>query len=126
MKNYTLEAMSLAATNLEQMVNFYSSVFSVQFTEQALEEVSLYEGRFAGIDFCLFPAEAARTDAQQTNRMQFDIYVEDLHAAIDLVEAHGGRTNGRIGEDESVICIGVYDPDENFMVFKQRKARPVA
>jgi predicted enzyme related to lactoylglutathione lyase len=32
----------------------------------------------------------------------------------------------RIGEDDTMRCIGVFDPDDNFMVFRQMKAAPDA
>ena len=121
--DYRIDCMNLAAANLDAMVTFYSNVFGIELTEQPLQDAKLYQGKFAGTDFVLLPASLADVTAKQ-NRMQYDVVVSDLDEAIGLVEAHGGRTNGRIGEDDRMRCIGVFDPDDNFMVFRQVKSAP--
>ncbi len=117
---YKLEAMILAATKVSQMVDFYTNVFDIQFEEQQFEDGKLYEGKWAGFDFTIVPSELSNFNAGQ-NPMHYDIFVPDIQAVIELATKHGGRTNGKIGEDEEIRAIGIYDPDENFMVFKQRK-----
>lgn len=117
---YSLGAMNLAATHLEPMVAFYGGVFGIEFTEEPVGDDVLYAGQLAGTPFVLLPAALAQVDAKQ-NRMQLDVHVDDLDASIARVEQHGGRTNGHIGEDDEARCIGVFDPDDNFMVFKQLK-----
>lgn len=117
---YSIKDLSLSAFNMENMRNFYSGVFNVQFEAHDIGGGTLYAGTWAGYDFCLVPAELNEVTAQQ-NRMQFELWVDDIHKAIEAVQAHGGKTNGHLGEDEQVFAIGIYDPDENYMVFKQKK-----
>ena len=118
--NYSLEAMVLSATNMDAMVGFYANVFGVEFKTESVADQQLYTGEFAGMEFTLVPVELSQiTDPK--NPTHYDIYVDDLQAGIDLVEKHGGKTNGQLGEDDEVKAIGVFDPDGNFMVLKQRK-----
>ncbi len=118
--DYRINARNLAANDVEKMAAFYAGVFGIEFEEHEIQDAKLYAGEFAGTEFVLVPAALADVDAKQ-NRMQYDLYVSDLDEAIALVEQHGGRTNGRLGEDDHVRAIGIYDPDDNFMVFKQPK-----
>ena len=104
------------------MREFYAGVFGVEFETHDVEGQNLYAGKFAGLELALVPAELSGVTTGQSP-VHYDIYVPDLHAAIALVEKHGGRTNERLGEDEHELAIGVFDPDGNFMVFKQRKDR---
>lgn len=120
MMDYQIGCMNLAATNIEQMVDFYRNVFGIAFSEQVIEGEKLYEGKFAGMDFVLLPAKLAGVTATD-NRVQYDIYVPDVERVIRLATGHGGRTNGRLAEDDEFKCIGIFDPDNNFIVFKQRK-----
>ncbi len=55
------------------------------------------------------------------NKTHWDVFVNDLDAIIAAVEQSDGKTNGRLVEDDDVRCIGVFDPDGNFMPVKQLK-----
>jgi len=119
--DYKLEAMCLAATHIDAMRDFYAGVFGVDFTADDIGEGrQMYTGQYAGLAFTLVPAEAMQAETG-ANPTHYDIYIPDLEEGIALVEQHGGKTNNRIGEDEHERAIGVFDPDGNFMVFKQRK-----
>lgn len=118
--DYKLEAMCLVATEVEAMRDFYAGVFGVEFSAEAVEEHQLYTGRFAGMEFTLVPAALSQAKTGE-NPTHYDIYIPNIEKGIALVEKHGGKTNGRLGEDDHERAIGVFDPDGNFMVFKQRK-----
>ena len=117
---YNIESMNLATTNLDAMVEFYAHVFGVVFERHEIAGGELYEGTFAGIPLVLIPAALVGIAATD-NRMQLDIAVSDIRSVIEQVEGHGGRTNGKLVEDDEVRCFGVFDPDDNFIVFKEHK-----
>lgn len=123
--DYRIEAMCLAADKIEAMRDFYAGVFGVEFTAHDVEGQQLYAGTFAGMELALVPADLSGVTVGQ-NPTHYDVYVSDIHEGIDLVKRHGGRTNEQLGEDEHEIAIGIFDPDGNFMVFKQRKSPPDA
>ena len=118
--DYSIESMTLAANDVDRTVAFYAGVFGIKFEAHQLEGGTLHAGTFAGKEFAILPAKLAQVEAKQ-NRLQLDIFVSDLDELIRRVESHGGRTNGRLGEDDEVRAIGCWDPDDNFIVFKQRK-----
>lgn len=117
---YSLEVMVLSSINIDDMVEFYTNVFDVDFTSDDLDGQSVYTGSFGGMEFVLVPSTLTQITAP-VNPTHFDIYVDDLEEGIRLVEAHGGKTNGQLGEDDTTRAIGIFDPDENFMILKQRK-----
>jgi hypothetical protein len=67
------------------------------------------------------PAVLAKVTTRK-NKVHFDIYVEDLDKVIKNVIRSGGKTNNRLAENDTIKCIGVFDPDGNFMAVKQKKA----
>lgn len=117
---YRMEAMVVSAVNTEAMAEFYRGVFEIAFDQQEMDGHVIYSGSAFGMEFTLVPAELTGVDAP-SNPTHYDIYVSDLEEAIRRVEAHGGSTNGQLGEDDTTRAIGIFDPDGNFMVFKQRK-----
>jgi predicted enzyme related to lactoylglutathione lyase len=118
--NYTLEAMILSAVNMPAMVEFYSNVFGIDFSPDEIDGLSMYSGSFSGLEFTLVPAVLTGvTDPK--NPTHYDVYTSSIEEGIELVEKHGGRTNGHLGEDDFTRAIGIFDPDGNFMVLKQRK-----
>ena len=117
---YKLEVMVLSAVNIDAMVEFYTKVFDIDFTSQDVDGHSMYTGTFSDLEFTLVPATLTQI-TEPNNPVHYDIYVSDLEEGIERVERSGGKTNGHLGEDDLVRAIGVFDPDGNFMVLKQRK-----
>ena len=117
---YKLEAMILSAVKIDSMVDFYSNVFGVNFTSEDIDGQAIFTGTFAELEFTLVPATLTQI-TEPKNPTHYDIYVDSLEEGIVLVEKNGGRTNGQLGEDDHTRAIGIYDPDDNFMVLKQRK-----
>ena len=120
---YAIGAMVLATVNVDEMVTFYSEVFGIEFTAEEVSGHHIHSGKFSGLDFALVPAALMELESPK-NPTHYDIFVSDLEEGIARVERSGGRTNGQLGEDDHVRAIGIFDPDDNFMVFKQRKAPP--
>ena len=112
--------MCLIADKIDAMATFYSNVFGANMSQVNEDGLMLYEGKFSGINFVLVPSSANKATATE-NKIHFDLYVQDIKQIIDLVEKHGGKTNNKLAEDDVVKCIGVFDPDGNFMAVKQKK-----
>jgi predicted enzyme related to lactoylglutathione lyase len=120
MTECTIGCICLIAEEVDLMADFYSHVFGLSLTRQVIDGRNFYEGKFSGMDFVLVPADPGKVNRAE-NKVHFDIYVKDIHRIVALAEKHGGKTNGRLMEDDNVTCIGVFDPDGNFMAVKQRK-----
>ncbi len=118
--DYEIEGMTMAVTNMEQMLAFYSNTFNIQFAEKEMYGSKLYSGVWGGLKLLFCPAEIAGNTAVQ-NRHQFDIVVSDLEKVIELTKKYGGKLMGEIAEDEHYRNIGIYDPDKNSILFKQKK-----
>ena len=117
---YQIEGMTMAITNMKEMVDFYTNIFNLQFEEKEMYGTKLYAGIWGGLKLLFCPAEIAGNTAKQ-NRHQFDIIVPDLQQLIELTTKHGGKPMSAIVENEHFWSVGIYDPDENSIVFKQLK-----
>lgn len=118
--DYQIEGLTMAITNMEQMLDFYSNTFKIQFAEKEMYDAKLYSGVWGGLNLLFCPAKIARNTADQ-NRHQFEIVVADLEQIIEVTSKHGGKPIGGMAEDENSRSIGIYDPDNNSMLFKQLK-----
>ena len=118
--DYKIEGLTIAITNMKQMLDFYSNVFNVKFEAKKMYGTTLYTGVWGGLNLLFCPAEIAGNTAIQ-NRHQFDITVPDLQSIIGLATKHGGKLMGEIAEDRHSRSIGIYDPDNNSITFKQVK-----
>ena len=119
---YEIEGMTMAVTNMPQMLDFYSNLFDIEFVEKDMFGSKLYAGKWSGLNLLFCPAEIARNTATQ-NRHQFDIVVPDLKNTLEEIAKHGGKSMGEMAEDETSWSVGVYDPDGNSILFKQFKKR---
>ncbi|MEM9548862.1 MAG: VOC family protein [Bacteroidota bacterium] len=118
--NYHIEGMTIAITNMEEMLKFYSEVFGIEFTLQKMFESNLYSGKWGDLNVLFCPASLAGNTAEQ-NRHQFDIVVSDLDKTIQAAVENGGKKMGEIVEDDASRSIGIYDPDKNSILFKEVK-----
>lgn len=118
--DYKLEGMTMAITNMDAMLKFYSNVFNIDFQEKDMYGSRLYAGNWGGLKLLFCPAEIARNTAKQ-NRHQFDIIVPDLKLLIEMASKFEGKAMGDKHEDETSWSIGIYDPDGNSILFKQLK-----
>lgn len=83
-------------------------------------ESNLYFGTWGELNLLFCPAEIAKNTAIQ-NRYKFDIVVSDLSKFIEMTAKYGGKPMGEIEEDDYSWSIGIYDPDKNSILFKQKK-----
>ncbi len=118
--DYQITGMTMAIVNMEEMVNFYSHVFGIEFESKEMLGARLYSGVWGGFKLLFCPAELAGNTAKQ-NRHQFDIVVSDLEEVMALAEKHGGVLMGKVTEDTRSWSIGIYDPDRNSILFKEQK-----
>lgn len=116
--NYTIEGMTIAITNMEKMLDFYSNIFHIQFHEKEMYGAKLYEGQWGNLKLLFCPAALAGNTATQ-NRHQFDILVADLPALVERAKKFGGTPMGNIDKNEVFWSVGIYDPDNNSLVFKE-------
>ena len=112
--NFTLSKITIAITNINEMVFFYKTVFKCEFNEVSIANTTLYSGNLFGIKILLCPNELAGVIAQQ-NRQQFDIEVTDIKTVLqDVIKA-----NGKVKEtyNPETKTASVTDPDGNTIVF---------
>lgn len=117
--SYQIEGMTIAVTDMPKMLDFYTTVFGISFAEQDMYGSKLYAGQWGALKLLLCPAELAENTAEQ-NRHQFDIVVPDLDRLLQIAKSHGGQMMSHVTEDGGFRSVGLYDPDHNSMVFKQR------
>lgn len=114
-------SMTIAVTNMEKMIAFYSKVFGITFFEKKMHGTKLYEGKWEELDLLLCPAELAQNTAKQ-NRHQLEFMTSDLSQFLLVAIDAGGSQMGEISDDGEFRSVGIYDPDKNSMVFKQPKS----
>ncbi|MTI38850.1 VOC family protein [Fulvivirga lutimaris] len=118
--DYKIEGMTIAITNMEAMLKFYTALFNIKFKELEMFNTKLYSGQWGELKLLFCPADIARNTATQ-NRHQFDIVVSDISKTIDVAINNGGVKMGEVNEDDQTLSVGIYDPDQNSITFKQLK-----
>ena len=118
--DFKIEGMTIAITKMEEMLTFYENVFQIKFEEKAMFGSKLYAGVWGNLNLLFCPAKIAGNTATQ-NRHQFDIIVPNLQKTIEKATRFGGKTMSDIVEDDSSSSVGIYDPDNNSILFKQLK-----
>ena len=119
-EQYQIEGLTIAINNMDEMLNFYSSVFGIDFELIEIFNTNLFAGEWGGMKVLFCPAELAGNTAKQ-NRHQFDIIVPNLNEILVKAILTGGEKMGDIEEDEQSLSVGIYDPDQNSIIFKQLK-----
>ena len=117
--DFKITGVTLAVTDMERMLNFYSHVFEIQFQKKEMFGTDLYGGQWGSLDLLLCPAAIARNEARQ-NRHQLEIAVNNLDKFIEKVSKSGGELMGDIIlEPDGSRSAGIYDPDKNSILLKQ-------
>ena len=114
-----IEGFTLAVMDIEKMARFYNAIFDSGLQPREMFGSKLYQGQFCGLQLLLCPAEVAANSAEQ-NRHQFNIVVKDLDRFLERAIETGAETIGEVVEDLGYRSIGLYDPDRNSMVVKER------
>lgn len=115
-----IEGITIAVVDIAEMLNFYQNVFGIKFEELNMHNSKLYIGKWDNLNLLFCPAEIAGNSAEQ-NRHQLDMVVSDLKKTIKTIKAFGGFLLDKIQEDENSLSLGIYDPDQNSIQFKQYK-----
>ena len=118
--HYQIEGLTMAVTKMDEMIAFYSAVFSIEFQAREMYGRILYSTSWGRLQLLFCPADLAGNTAEQ-NRHQFDIVVTDLDAVIKNALANGGELMGEPTEDQNTRTASIYDPDRNSIVFKAYK-----
>lgn len=105
----SLERMTLAATHVEAMLNFYNTVFEAGFEQ--LPDKPLYLGMLGGVETILCPNTIAQVDANQS-RIQLRLRVTDLEGTLDKAYANGGVFLDETANENAQI-VSLRDPDGN-------------
>ncbi|MEP5612322.1 MAG: VOC family protein [Cyclobacteriaceae bacterium] len=117
-KEYKIEGLTIAVVNMDEMLKFYSSVFSIEFQEQDMFGSKLYSGQWDLLKILLCPADLAGIDVHR-NRQQFDIKVRDLDEILKIAFENGGKAMGEVQSSPESKAGSVFDPDGNSIVFKE-------
>lgn len=114
-----ISKITLAITNMNEMLEFYSSVFNAKFREIDSYGTKLYSTRISGMNYLFCPNEIADVKATQ-NRHQFDYFIDDLKELIEKVRSANGIIQGNETLTQNYKSVSVVDPDGNTMVFIQK------
>ncbi len=115
---YKIEGLTIAVVEMQEMLNFYSTVFSIQFEKKEMFGSDLYAGSWGSLQLLFCPASLAGIDVDR-NRQQFDIVVESLETVIEVALKSGGRMLGDTQVTDEFKSGSVFDPDGNSIVFKE-------
>lgn len=119
---YQIEGLTIAIYNMDEMLAFYSNVFSISFEEKEMFGSKLYEGHWGSLKLLFCPAALAGIDVDR-NRQQFDIKVLNINSVIETAMQFKGRKMGEIQETSDLKSHAIFDPDGNSIVFKEYKNR---
>ena len=117
--DFKITGVTLAVTDMDRMLIFYTHVFEIQFQKKEMFGTNLYGGQLGSLDLLLCPAAIARNEAKQ-NRHQLEIAVSNLDIFIEKINESGGELMGDIiMEPDGSRSVGIYDPDKNSILLKQ-------
>ncbi len=117
---FKVDQITIAVTNVNQMVTFYETVFKCILKEEEINGIKLYLGELAGVKILLCPNKLAKVNAQQ-NRHQFHFIVTDLGEVIKDVIATRGIIKEEIISTNKLKTVTIIDPDKNTIVFTEKK-----
>ena len=117
-QDFKIDRITIAVTNVDQMVKFYKTVFKCELKESKAYGTILYSGKLGDIKILLCPNEIAGVKADQ-NRQQFDFIVTDLDKIIQDSKVSGGKMKGDITTSDKQKSVTIVDPDGNTIVFIQ-------
>jgi predicted enzyme related to lactoylglutathione lyase len=107
-----LSSIAVRVHNVEQMLNFYSRAFGVQFRQVETFGIQSQFGDLNGITLKFVPIrDSVDFEGYPVHQLGFE--VEDVAATIRAAEAHGGCLEGEIHRDGHRINAAVRDPDGN-------------
>lgn len=117
---YEMTGMTMAVDSIDLMRDFYANVFDVNFVALNKMNTTLYQGNWGNLLLLLCPAEIAEIDAA-VNRHQFNLDVNDIDKAVELVQANGGTIRKAEKSTPGMRVVTVFDPDGNSIVLTEFK-----
>ncbi len=112
-----LVGLTIAALNMEQMVNFYNAVFDAGLKATVhIGDEQFYAGKICGIELVLCPNAIAGVVAQQ-NRQQFRYQVQDIETVLRKGLANHGSEINPVDEYKGAKVASMADPDGNTIEF---------
>lgn len=127
--NFKVVGLTLAVTNMDKMVRFYSEMFGLQFQQDNNLSNKLgadfYRTSFGELPVLFCPNSVAGVDAQQ-NRQQWDIEVAELEPFFSgRLTALEGKIKTEPYKDGDHQVGAILDPDGNTVVLKQAISAPM-
>jgi predicted enzyme related to lactoylglutathione lyase len=116
--SFKLSKITIACTNISQMIAFYSKVFNVKFAEHEFSDFKMYSVNITDINFLFCPNEIAGVTAEQ-NRHQFDYTTDNIQEVIDNALSSGGSLHSELQKSDIGSSVTVSDPDGNTINFIQ-------
>ena len=107
-----LQAITIAAVNVEAMVNFYNHVFDSGLEPFAAFGTTLYRGQLAGLRLVFCPNEFLGIQADK-NRQQLTFAVPDVEAIVRTAVDAGGWQVGELSQSAGQKVGSIVDPDGN-------------
>ena len=118
--NPTIEGMSMAISNVQPMLDFYSNIFKIKFEKRNGFDTTMYFAKWRGLKLLFVPTKLAGEEGSKIqNKHQFDIIVPDINLLISSAKRYGGKITGALIDDGIQKTIHVKDPDGNTFIFKQ-------
>ena len=114
-----LIGLTISATHIERMVEFYNAVFGAGLQPTVhIGDEQFYGGKLNDLELTLCPNSIAGVVAEQ-NRQQFRFDVDDLEAVMRRGLANHGREINPIDEYKGAKVASLADPDGNTIEFVQ-------
>ena len=107
-----IDRITIAVDSMESMVQFYSAVLGVEFTEGTMFKRVLYRGAFGNIDLLLCPKDLAGVEAN-VNTIQLRFLVPDVQEAFTNGVKLGVVTLSEPSMVEDTMQAALRDPDGN-------------
>ena len=114
---YEVTGLTLAVDSMDLMLDFYTNVFNVNFVNLNKMDAKLYQGKWGDLLLLLCPADLAEIEVKE-NRHQFNLNVNDLDQAVELVLANGGTVKKEGKAIPGIRAVTVFDPDGNSIVLR--------
>ena len=109
--------LTVAATNMEEMVKFYNAVFGAGLKPTVhIGAEQFYAGELSGMKLTFCPNSIAGVLAEQ-NRQQFRFQVADIEAVMAHGLANHGSEINPIEEYKGAKVASLADPDGNTIEF---------
>ena len=117
--NFKISRITIAATDIEKMVEFYNSVFGARLEGFEAMGSKFYSGSIAGIYTMMCPNSIAGVSAEQ-NRHQFDYITDDIDEVVNNALGSHGSLKENISVSEKEKFVTIIDPDGNTLNFIQK------